>query len=654
MLNRTPTARALRRSGLLLLLASAFPAALCSAQPAPPAARPGISAPAIPSRVLTPPSGDEAQQLEAYITTATRTPATHPALGSAVDAITTQDLADQQLHSVSDALAFALGTPVFSSGAPGSTTSLFLRGANSNQTLFLVDGIRMSDPNTDYQTFLGGASFAAHEKFEVARGPQSTLYGADALGGVIAMRLLPGAGPARSAALLEAGTFGTVRGAVASQGAQGGGAWNVSLQAAHTDNERANNALDTINVAMRLDRQVARTASVGTTVRWYHGTLGSPGDRFTDDPNNQDTDSNLLATVFGELTFPDWTARITAGGQERRYVNDTPAPNPPWNSPAQKNVVLSRRGVLDAQGSYTGLDRHRLTVGATAETSHTRNNGYGAIDQRQQLFAVFAQDEFTLSEALFLTAGLRHDDFDTFGSATTGRATGAWFPVPRRLKLRASYGTGFRAPSFLDLYGRDAFYVGNPQLTPERNRGVDAGVDYYLPHRRGTLSATWFRSDFRNLIQYDFAVFPSTVVNLGRARAQGVELAARLGLGLRTDAAVSYTYLQAEALNPAGRTALLRRPRHSVSASVTQRFTDAFTAGVGLNHVGQRPDVDAATFVTVTNPDFSVVRLYAAWQATPRLTLKARLENALDQEYEAVNGYPALGLGAYAGIEWRF
>ena len=178
-----------------------------------------IGAPAlIPAQ--TPPA-----QLAPFITTATRTPAEPQTVGAAVDFISASDLARRQVSSLSEALGGVAGAPHFSSGAPGGITSLFLRGSNSNQTLFLVDGLRLNDPNTDYQVFLGGACVAACDNLEVAHGPQSTLYGGEAVGGVISLRAQRGAGAASAQVSAEAGSFGTVQGAISAQGERGATAY---------------------------------------------------------------------------------------------------------------------------------------------------------------------------------------------------------------------------------------------------------------------------------------------------------------------------------------------------------------------------------------------------------------------------------------------
>lgn len=595
----------------------------------------------------TAPTSATPAQLTPFVTTVTRTAAAPHTLGSAVDAISAGELARRQVSSLAHALGGAAGAPLFASGAGGATTSLFLRGANSNQTLFLVDGLRLNDPNTNYEVFLGGSCVSACDSLEIAHGPQSTLYGGEAIGGVVSLRAQRGSGAPQGRVTFEGGSFGTIQAAVAAQGETGARAWNVSVQGGHTDNERANNAFDSVNATLRLDQRVYERVNVGATLRWFHGVYGDPGDRYTNDPDNQSRESNLLATTFATVTLaPAWTAHVVLGGQDRRFVSE----NPRAGRATQVTVVKNRRGVLDAQTTFSGIERHRLTGGVTAEANHTRNTGFGDINEKQTLLAVFAQDEWALRDNVSFTVGGRNDDFDTFGRATTGRGTLAWRVAPRRLKLRASYGTAFRSPSFLDLYGQSAFYAGNPDLRPERARGWDAGVDYEVARERVTLSATWFETDFKDLI----ASTPNfrSVENIQRARTGGVELSAKAITRAGTHVTGSYTFLEAD--NLTSNTRLLRRPRHRLSADVSHDLTRRLIAGVGVAWTAQREDVNARTFARVDGEDYTVVRAYGSWQAGERIALKVRLENLLGERFEEVNGYPALGFGTFAGVEWRF
>ncbi len=586
-------------------------------------------------------------KLDNYVVTATRTAAAVTTLGSAVDTISAAELARRQITTLRGALGSVPGAPSFASGANGGATSLFLRGANSNQTLFLVDGIRSNDPNTDYAVSLGGACVSACDSLEIAHGPQSTLYGGEAVGGVIALRSERGRGAPVRTVSFELGSFGTVQGAIAARGGDEKNGYNFSAAGGHTDNDRPHNAFTSATYVLRLDRTVNDRLAIGATWRGFNGVYESPGTRFTNDPDNEDRESNQLATVFADFTpSAAWTSRVVLGGQDRRFVSNNPDP-----FGTQVTTVKNRRAVLDWQTTYLGAEHHRVTGGVTAELNHTRNTGFGDINQRQELLAVFLQDEYSPVENVFLTAGLRSDDHDTFGRSTTGRATAAWLTHNHQLKLRASYGTAFRAPSFLDLFGQSAFYVGNPNLRAEKASGWDAGVDYYLAADRGTLSATWFEMDYRNLIVFDFGVFPGTVRNVESARTRGLELAAKFALGA-TELRVVYTYLEAENLSQRNR--LLRRPRHSGSADLWRELGHGLSLGAGVAFAAQREDVHASTFGRIDGEDYAVARVYGAWQISAAVALKARVENLFNERYEEVHGFPQPGTGVFAGMEWKF
>jgi vitamin B12 transporter len=591
---------------------------------------------------------DSGSVLDPFLVVATRTPEDIRTLGTAADLITAADLSRQQISTPAAALGGVPGAPAFANGAIGSDISIFTRGSDSDQTLFLVDGIRLNDANTDYAVYLGGARLGATDTIEIARGPQSTLYGSEAVGGVISIQAQKGSGDPSADVAVEAGSFNTVAGTLNTQGARDGWAWSLSASGSHTANDRANNDFDSGDLVLRLDRDVSASLGVGATLRGFEGRFGDPGDINTNDLYAHETESNWLGTVFADLrSSADWTTHVTLGGQDRRYVSFDELPGVFTDT----TVVQNRRGVLDAQSTYSGLSDQKLTAGVTAESETTQDDGYGDIDQRQTFLAAFAEDEWHPAATTYLTGGLRYDDFDTFGTSVTGRATVAWLTPDRSIKLRASYGTGFNAPSFLELYGVATGYAGNPDLKPERSRGGDAGVDFYLPKNAGSLSATWFRNDYSNLIVYDFSVNPGTTANVGRSRTDGIELEAKLKLKGGFELHASYTYLDADDLTDGIR--LLRRPRNSGSADLWRDFGGGWSAGAGVQVVADRQDVDAQTFLTVDDPNYTVARIYAEWRASPRLSLKGRVENLLDRKYQPVNGYPALGFGAFGEVDWK-
>jgi vitamin B12 transporter len=191
-----------------------------------------------------------------------------------------------------------------------------------------------------------------------------------------------------------------------------------------------NNYFDSTNTALRLDRKVnAHASRSAARCGGFTASYGDPGDRYTNDPDNVEREENVLATAFADVKFSEvWTGRAVLGGQDRRFVAETPRAG----AVTGITVVKNRRGVFDAQTTYTGVERQRLTGGVTAEANHTRNTGFGDINKKQGLLAVFVQDEISPADDVYLTAGLRNDDFDTFGRATTGRATAAWLVAGAR------------------------------------------------------------------------------------------------------------------------------------------------------------------------------------------------------------------------------
>ncbi len=588
-------------------------------------------------------------ELDPQVTTATRVPEFANTLGTQVDSIQQSDLARRQLSTVADALSGIPGAPIGSTGQIGAVTSVFLRGSNSNQTLFLVDGIPLNDSNTDYSVFLAGAKLAPGDTIEIAQGPQSTLYGGEAVGGVVSLMTARGMGPMSGSISADAGSFGSLQGAASLQGVKDSWGYNVSASTYTTNNERINNRFAGTSVALRLDKILFTDLSVGLTVRGLMDRYGDPSDIYTNDRYAYETEHNWLSTLFldGQLTQYINT-HLILGMQDRNYNAYQPRPG----SATLNTVVQNRREILDWQFTGEITSSNKLTAGLTADLEHTKNTGFGAVDKKQTLRAYFVEDEAMLIENVYLTAGARQDTYDTFGTANTERITLAILTNNRLLKFRGSYGTGFDAPSFLDLYGKDPYFVGNPKLLPEKTKGWDFGFDFYFPNNSGSLTATWFNNDYTNLIIDNFMLSPATTANVEHAKTDGLEFAAKtIFLGsIKTRAA--YTYMQA--INVTQNSLLLRRPEHSATIDLWEDIGSGVSLGLGASFVGQRSDVSALNYATIIDRNYTIFRLYSNWNMTKRFALHARIENLLNRKYSPVNGYPALGLGFYAGVDWKF
>jgi len=583
--------------------------------------------------------------LEPVVTTATRVPESSAIIGTAIDSLSGADSAREQLTTLAEALWQSPGAPNFATGRTGASDSLFLRGANSDQVLFLVDGVRFSDANTNYGPFLGSWQTGITDHLEIARGPQSTLYGSDAVGGVVSLTTPAGTGKTSQSLEIEGGSFGTVDGQANVQGVVQKWAYNASLSGGETDNNRANNEFKSANAVIRIDRFLTNNLAVGATLRGLDAKYGDPGDIYTNDPYDHEKEQDLLGTLFATDKFGDnFSGKLTVGGHYRRFVS---------YEPGFAEQARDLRGVIDGQITGRLTQHNSITAGFDLETGQASDNGFGVIDHHDDLIGLFAEDEFSPFTNIYVTAGLRHDDYSTYGSANTGRATLAWLGPSHIIKLRGSYGTGFNSPSFLDLYARDPSFVGNPSLQPEHSSGWDAGFDFYLPEDpTQVLSVTWFHTDYRNLIEDNFDVYPATTYNVGAARTEGLEVGWKTHLAGAIQTKIAYTYLRAR--DTTDDTPLLRRPRSSGSADLFLDLKNGWTVGAGGQYVSSRSDIDAMTYDTVQDPGYTTVRAYVRWQYNARLSLHARVENGLNRVYYPVNGYPALPRGFYGGADWKF
>jgi vitamin B12 transporter len=288
--------------------------------------------------------------------------------------------------------------------------------------------------------------------------------------------------------------------------------------------------------------------------------------------------------------------------------------------------------------------------GLNAEWTEVADND-GRREERLQ--AGYADLTLSPSNDLSLSAGLRRDQYTTFGGQTTGRLGAGYFVAARRLKLRATYGTGFLPPSLAARYG-GPFQNPNATIRPERARGWDFGVDRFFARDRGVVSVTAFGNELEDLIGFESAPYPELgrAVNIDRARTRGLELSSRVAVGA-IDVRAGYTYLRAVDLgttDPAARR-LIRRPRHAGSLDLAWSG-DRLRLGVGAHAAFDREDSDFSSFPFRRIDPGNIVdtRILVEWRASGAMSIRGRAENLFDGRYEEVYGFPALGRRATAGL----
>ncbi len=575
---------------------------------------------------------------ESIVVTATSVPEDETEVGSAITVVTREELEKHESVVVSDVLRSIPGLDLVQYGTPGSLTSLFTRGTNSTQTLVLIDGVRMNSPYFSGYDW-SGMTTENIERIEIARGPFSALYGSDAIGGVVQIFTRPGADGVSGRATGEAGNEGQGQGSAFVSAGEGPIAATASYRYVAFDGDRANSDWRQRNGSASLQARLGEKSRIGVEWGLTDGEVGNPGPlgapstargtthegRLSIPGSFSLSDSNQLdVSLAGVRSEPSY--RDTAGG----YASQTDAQT------LQANVSDTAR-----------LGAHTLTAFASWQrwqVSDESNFGVNLDGDRTTLWGLGAQDSVTFG-AITLAAGLRYDRYSTYGDAWSPRGTISWLSGDKLWKVRASGGTGFRAPSIGELYYP---FSGNPDLKPERSVSAEVGAERYFDGGRAEVSVFW--NDLNDLIVYDFAAFQN--YNIGNARTYGVELGWQQTLLPQFAVNATYMYLKTEDL--ATGDPLLRRPENTATLGFSWMPVPAVDVSPRLLFVGPRADADPRTGDPVEDPSYLRVDLVARWQATRYLAPYLRMVNLTNHAYEEAAGYPAAGRLVAGGLDVKF
>ncbi|MDQ3187359.1 MAG: TonB-dependent receptor [Pseudomonadota bacterium] len=613
----------------------------------------------------------DAPLLERVVISGSRTESTLADTGSAVSIITATELEQRQIRFVSDALREVPGIAVSRLGPAGTNTQVRIRGAEANHTVVLIDGVRINDPFTSEVDFAHLLS-AQIERIEILRGPQSVLYGSEAIGGVISIFTKRGAPGVQADATAEGGSFSTYSGTAALRGASQTFNYALSASALKTDGTNVSrfgsedDGYRNRTLYARAGWTPISAASLDASLRYRDSrSLFDPQDfafpptpRFglIIDGDRRSEGDQLDAKLRGRLTMGAIEHQL--GFARTQTEEDTFADG------IFSNGFEGKRTRFDYQGTWRfgGPDvPQAFTLAAEQERQQFESRGPTAASAQNQTrdndkYGVAAEYRVRLPTLTALTLSARRDIHELFAHATTYRVTAAQ-PLGQRLKLRASYGTGVANPTFFELFG---FIAGsfdpNPGLKPEKSRGFDLGADWALADS-GRLSVTYFDADLQNEIAstFDVNTFRSSVVNLsGESKRRGVEVEAQYAPSPNLTVSVAYTYTNAR--QPDGQVEP-RRPRHVASAAVTYSLSHALGAiTLAADHNGRQEDLDFRSFTSsrVTLRDYTLVRLAGNYAVTRNIRLTARVENLLDQDYEEVFSYRPSGRAFYAGVQASF
>jgi vitamin B12 transporter len=578
----------------------------------------------------------DALVLQEVVVSASRAPQEWRQTSSSVSVISLEELQVTQVPDLKSSLGQESGVSVIATGATGADTSIYIRGAYPHHTLLVVDGVRMNDRAAGYGAFLGGAGMKGIDRIEVLRGAQSTLYGSAAMGGIVLMNTAKGTPDLEGGVEISGGSFDTQSAAGALSGSVGAFGFSVSASHYETENERDFNAYDNTGYSARLSYDITDALEVGATYRKQDATFQTPGSLYYYSPGTAET-GNELATAYLEWSLSDsLTTKFVYGHHEREYdwIDD-------WGVSSQ----LNQRDIYEWQMAWAPSRGLSVVFGANYEESEYQINDNLSGDE---IIAGFLSGTFDVTDTLTVTAGIRYDDFETVGSATTWRTGLAWMATPTT-KVRATYGTGFAAPGSSDRYGVPAWsQLPNPDLQPEESKGWDVGVDQSFLGGALAVSVTYFVNEFEDLIDWvytDLATYTGMYQNRSSAKTSGIEFGVTASPTDAVSVRFGYSYLDGEDGTTGAR--LTRRPRHSIDASSWVNVTDNFTFGLGVRGVYDRIDSGGPM------EDYTTARAFASYQLG-NFSIKARVENLFDEEYQEVYGYPALTRGYYGSVEWNF
>lgn len=582
---------------------------------------------------------EEVAQLGDIVVTPTRSAVSANDSLTPVIVITRTEIEQAQVTDIAELLRFHAGLDIARNGGPGQATSVFIRGAESNHTLVLIDGVRMN-PGT-----IGGAAFQnlrpeMIERIEIVKGLRSSQWGSDAIGGVINIITRRPAQGFKGNIEARGGRYDTAEGALALGYRQDRDEFGLTLQGFETNGfsprsasnqaagyENVSGSLyrahrfDNLLVAARHWRSEGNTEYLDPIFDMNFAIIGF-------NPVDQDYRNEVTSLEFSGSPAADWESRL-----QLSYVLDEVIQN------QSVDFAKTRRARFDWQNDFRHGADYTLTIGVEGIQEDADASVFGtAFDERIEVLAAFVQEQIAWDNHRLVLAG-RYTDHESYGGNLTGNVEygyEAWSGG----QLIAAAGTAFRAPDATDRFGGG----GNPTLDPETAKNYEVGLRQHIGDAQ-QLHVSLFRNEIRDLIDFPPPTF--TAINVAEARIQGVELGWRYsfeGIFLNVEGIVQ---------DPIDKTTgerLARRAGKSLTASAV--YTLAGTKlGIDVLSTGRRED---SAFSPTVNGGYTVVNLTATFPLMPKLRVQARMENVLDKRYETAAGFNSPRAAASAGVRYDF
>ena len=616
-------------------------------------------------------------QMKEVVVTATRDEVPIEQVGSSITVVTAREIEQKQVKTAADVLRSVPGLDVVRSGGLGSTSSIYLRGANPEHTLVLLDGMVMNNPSSAKGVFdFAHLPASGIERIEILRGPQGTLYGSSAIAGVINIITKQGDGKHRAYVSAEAGSFGTAR---ETAGLSGGfDKLQYAFSATRVDSDGISSASTkygnhekdpyqntSILSKISLTPNAYSELSVGMHYNSARNAIDNGGGLLADDPNNLSRTEDFYIRPQGTLSLfkGQWEQRLGLSYSRQKLKLDNPV----------DSIHPSDLSYGTYQGEAVAADwQHTLNLHATNSVTfgvEQRHEGMHSSYHSEDSFftyddvvprrsvditSLYLQDQINLWQSWFTTVGLRLDHHQQFGDQATYRITSAYQIAGTDTKLKGSIGTGFKAPTLYQLYSQ----YGDTTLNPEKSVGWDLGIEQKFSAVKAQLEASFFHNEITDMILFSsISSAPWGVYkNISRASTQGVELLATVQPVEELSFKANYTYTQTEDHSTGAE--LLRRPKNKASLYVNYQPVKQANISIGILYVDSRKDqlFDPITYATqnLKLKEYTLINLAASYDVTKNLQLFGRVDNLFDKKYEEVAGYGTPGISAFGGAKVSF
>ncbi len=592
------------------------------------------------------------------VVTATGAQTPRKETGQAISVIDAKTLETSQTASISDILRTVPSIAIARNGGVGSQTSIFIRGGESSQTLVLIDGVRINDPSSPNAAFDFGALLTGNiDRVEVLRGPNSVIWGSQAIGGLVSVRTIEPTSGFTANALAEYGSNNTAQARANIAGTSGIFSGSVGAGYYRTDGISALSAGTEKdgykNFAANGKLKIAFSDALSLDLRGYY----NKGRVEFDDPFGATADTLPVTHneqfigyvgVNSSLFDDRLSSSLSYSRTDISRIGTEPDVPFSFNVNRLKGTIdrfeyHANFDIIDAATLNFGIEHER----SFASTFFPAGGGTVPDSAKNTVTSGFGQLTIRSVTGLTLTGGIRYDDYSVYGGQTTFGANFAYTPNNGNTVIRGTYAEGFRAPTLTEAL----LPFGNSALKPETAKSYDIGVEHSFLDGRATASATVFRRDSNDTITYSLVNFRSE--NIARTRAEGIEL----GLSLRPSDTLTigahYSLVDATSRSPdiSFGKQLARRPRDSASFVVDWKSPWGLALGSTLTLTGDSFNNLANT---VPLDGYALASVRASYPVTEQFELFGRVENLFDAQYETVKGYGTLGRNAYVGVRAKF